>query len=418
MIARNPGGSAGFCADKRDGAMRLFLLTFLFLYGALHYYILVKARAAFSLGVFPTFIVAFFLLVMVLAPLIIYNAEKHGYESFAHVSAYVGYIWMGMAFLFFTSSILIDGYRLLLSAGGLILKREFSPPLPLWRFLVPFLFALIAGTYGYFEARNIRTERVVLKTPKISREVGRLKIVQITDVHLGIIVRGDRLARILSEVKKASPDILISTGDLVDGQMTRLNNLSQLLEEIQPKFGKFAITGNHEFYAGLPQALEFTRRGGFSILRGESLTVAGEINLAGVDNVTALSYGLREIPEKELLSRLPRDKFTVFLKHQPVLEETSLGLFDLQISGHTHQGQIFPFRMLTRIFFPFDGGLFQLPQGAVLYVSRGSGTWGPPIRFLTPPEVTIFELVHEEKPPEQGSSVPGVTGPSQKNKNP
>ena len=79
------------------------------------------------------------------------------------------------------------------------------------------------------------------------------------------------------------------------------------------------------------------------------------------------------------------------------VERTALGSFDLQISGHTHQGQILPFRLLTRIFYPYDGGSFPLPPHASLHVSRGSGTWGPPIRFLTPPEVTVYELFHEEK---------------------
>jgi uncharacterized protein len=167
-----------------------------------------------------------------------------------------------------------------------------------------------------------------------------------------------------------------------------------MLQEIKARFGKFAVTGNHEFYAGLPQSLEFTRRGGFSLLRGESATAGRAVNIAGVDDFAAEAYGgMRGLPEKELLSRLSREKFTVLLKHRPAVAKESLGLFDLQISGHTHQGQIFPFRLLTRIAFPFAGGFFRLSNGAFLYVNRGSGTWGPPIRFLTPPEVTIYEIV-------------------------
>jgi predicted MPP superfamily phosphohydrolase len=213
-----------------------------------------------------------------------------------------------------------------------------------------------------------------------------------------MIVRDERLARILKEVKRSNPDIFISTGDLVDAQINRLEGLAEMLREINPRYGKFAVTGNHEFYAGLPQALEFTRKAGFTMLRGEGLTVAGLINLAGVDDPTRLSLGpFKGVTEKELLSGLDREKFTLLLKHRPDVDKDAQGLFDLQVSGHTHQGQIFPFRLITRLFFPYDGGSFQLPNHSVLHVSRGTGTWGPPIRFLAPPEVTVYELIHEDK---------------------
>jgi hypothetical protein len=207
-----------------------------------------------------------------------------------------------------------------------------------------------------------------------------------------MIVREERLRRILQKVKVENPDIFISTGDLVDAQINHLDGLTQLLQEIQPRLGKFAITGNHEYYAGLRQALDFTRRSGFQLLRGKGITIGGVLNLAGVNDPAGLSYGEENVSERDLLKGLPRDRFTILLKHRPEIDKESLGLFDLQISGHTHKGQIFPFVLLSRLFFPYNSGFFQLSNQAILYVSRGSGTWGPPIRFLAPPEVTIFEL--------------------------
>ena len=134
------------------------------------------------------------------------------------------------------------------------------------------------------------------------------------------------------------------------------------------------------------------------MLRGEGLTIGGCLNLAGVDDPTGQAFGEAPgVPEAELLARLPRDRFTILLKHRPVLDPSSRGHFDLQISGHTHKGQILPFRLGTRIFFRFFGGLYRFSDGTVLYTSRGTGTWGPPIRFLTPPEVTLYELIYEEK---------------------
>ena len=381
--------------------MRVFLLVFFLLYGGLHYYLFVKANAALALGTLSSLFLILVMLFMVFAPLLVHVSERHGFSSVARLLSFIGYSWMGFVFLCFWCFFLIDLYRLLIFAGGLISPGVFAhlQPSPKYGFFLPLLLSLSIALYGYYEAEHIRTERIVLKTPKLSKEAGTLKIAQISDVHLGMIVRDERLARILKEVKKSNPDIFISTGDLVDAQINRLEGLAEMLREINPRYGKFAITGNHEFYAGLPQSLEFTRKAGFTMLRGEGLTVAGLINLAGVDDPARLSPALfKGVTEKELLSGLPREKFTLLLKHRPDLDKDALGLFDLQISGHTHQGQIFPFRLITRLFFPYDGGSFQLPNHSLLHVSRGTGTWGPPIRFLAPPEVTVYELMGEAKP--------------------
>jgi predicted MPP superfamily phosphohydrolase len=381
--------------------MVLFLLTFFLLYGGLHSYLFVKISAAVALGgAFKIFLVLF-LLVMVFAPLIGYGFERYGLASVTRSISFIGYSWMGFAFLCFSCFIVMDLYRVLIYAGRLISPSFFTHfnLSPQYSIFISFFLSLSVALYGYFEAKQIRTERIVVRTSKIPKDVDGLKVVQISDVHLGLIVREERLARILREVKKTNPDILISTGDLVDGQINNLSGAAEILREINPRYGKFAITGNHEFYAGLAQALDFTKNAGFSVLRGEGLTVAGLINLAGVDDPAGQSFGLfREVSEKELLSGLPREKFTLLLKHRPVLEKDALGLFDLQASGHTHQGQIFPFRIITRIFFPYDGGSFHLPNHSLLHVSRGSGTWGPPLRFLAPPEVTVYELIREDKP--------------------
>ena len=128
------------------------------------------------------------------------------------------------------------------------------------------------------------------------------------------------------------------------------------------------------------------------------MNVSGLVNIAGVDDHAERSQGLvREVSERELLSRLDREKFTILLKHRPSVDKDAIGLFDLQLSGHTHKGQIFPFSLITKLAFSADAGLFSLQKNSYLYVSRGAGTWGPPIRFLSPPEVTVIELVHSEK---------------------
>ncbi len=382
--------------SHKGAMMSLFLLTFFLLYGGMHLYAFLKARAAFAFGTETSIYLILFMLLMVFAPFIVYSSEKHGFEFFARLMSYIGYTWMGLLFLFFSVSVVIDIYHALILLIGAILHRDFSDiALSLqYSFFIPLLLSISIAAYGYFEAMDVRTERVIIKSSKISRDIGRLRIVQISDVHLGLIVKEGRLKRILKEVKAANPDILVSTGDLVDGQINNLAGLAELLKEINPRYGKFAVTGNHEFYAGLAQALDFTEKAGFRILRGDGLTVSG-INIAGVDDPAGKTYGLfREVSEEGLLSGLPRERFTLLLKHRPVVDKSSIGLFDLQLSGHAHKGQIFPFSILTRFYYPADSGCLNLMDNSYLYVSRGAGTWGPPIRFLSPPEVTVIELVH------------------------
>ncbi|RLB31397.1 MAG: metallophosphoesterase [Deltaproteobacteria bacterium] len=379
--------------------MIVFLLAILLIYGLLHFYIYYKIKTALALGAVDIILVIFFMAIMVLSPIAVRLSERYGFESFARYLSYIGYTWMGLAFLFFSCSLPVDIYRLLIYTGGLAFKVGPSSllPSPQLALMIPAVMSVALTFYGYFEARSIRTERVVIESPKIPEHIGRITIAQISDVHLGLTVRHGRLKRILREVARAKPDIVVSTGDLVDGQIDNLGGLAELLRDMHAPYGKFAVTGNHEFYAGLDQALTFTENAGFTILRAEVSDVAGILTIAGIDDPTAKRFGLSMgISETSLLSKLDHERFTILLKHQPVVDRKADNLFDLQLSGHTHGGQIFPFAFLVGLFYPADQGLSRLEHGSYLYVTRGSGTWGPTIRFLAPPEVTIIELVHKD----------------------
>jgi predicted MPP superfamily phosphohydrolase len=378
--------------------MTLFLLIYLSIYGGVHLYAFLKLKRGFALGLHAYLILAIFMILMVVAPIAVRISERHGHEALARGLAYIGFTWMGLLFIFFSASLFFDIYRLLHFLARMLTQRPLEDfTLSLRNFCtLAILFSFAAVIYGYFEALHIRTEHVTVKTSKMPETIERFRVVQISDVHLGLIVGKSRLKRILRQVKNARPDILVSTGDLVDGQMDDLEMLTDMLQNIPTKYGKFAITGNHEFYAGLDRALAFTQKAGFTILRGEGLTVSNLINVAGVDDPARKRYGPdRAVSEKALLEKMPREKFTLFLKHQPVINSESFGMFDLQLSGHTHKGQIFPFNLVTKLFYQMHTGLSKVNGNALLYVSRGSGTWGPPVRFLSPPEVTVIDITYK-----------------------
>lgn len=375
--------------------MSFFLLTFFLIYGSFHLYIFLKLRKAFNL---PPRTAGFFLLTMLLligAPVFVRLAERANLEVLALILSYSGYSWMGFLVIFVPCILLIDLINLVGGAARRLCRlTEDTPFIPQRSALViPLLLAMTIYIYGYFEARDITLKAIRLKSARIPAAIDGLKIVQISDVHLGLLVRRQRLKDIIRVINEAKPDILVATGDLVDGQINGLEGLAEMLQRVEPPYGKFAVPGNHEFYAGIDQTSAFTEKAGFTMLRNQEATVAGGLNIAGIDDQTGAYFGRKPVrSEQQLLSSLDRNNFTLLLKHRPVVEQASRELMDLQLSGHTHKGQIFPFNLVTYLFFPVQAGLNRVSP-AWLYVSRGTGTWGPPIRFLSPPEVTMIELV-------------------------
>ena len=382
--------------------MSLFLLTFLSIYGAMHLYLFVKARSALSAGLGASVGMAIFLALMVVAPVAVRLFDRHGLHLAGRYVAYAAYTWMGLLFFFLCLSLCLDVYNLFMrvlawlpgaSTGRLIWKGRES-------FIFITLGVLFLASWSAYSAWQIQIDRVVLPTRKLPPQVDKLTIAQISDVHLGPMVGERRLARIIKLLERVKPDLVVATGDLVDAQMDQLDNLAGMLATVNPPLGKFAIAGNHEFYAGIRQSGRFLKAAGFRFLRNEDFELNGLINLVGVDDPA----GKRRYPEigqvgkeeKILLADSNSERFTLLLKHRPTVEKESLGRFDLQLSGHTHGGQIFPFNLITRLFYPRQRGLYHLDKESVLFVSRGTGTWGPPMRFLSPPEVTLIELQRVE----------------------
>jgi predicted MPP superfamily phosphohydrolase len=376
--------------------MSLFLVVFFLVYGGMHLYVFIRARAAMHLNISASILTGLLMLFLCLTPLLIRTAERHGFDLIARLVSVFGYTWMGLLFFFCAASIPLDVWSIGTKIMSAVIRSDLSgfKPSAVMRFYLPFAVSVLIFLYGYFEARNIRTEHITIMTEKLPASVNRLRIVQISDVHIGLIVRKYKLARMLKLVKEAGPDILVSTGDLVDGQINGLPGLAEMLASINPPYGKYAVSGNHEYYAGLGQAGRFIENAGFRLLRNEGTAIPGVINIAGVDDPTGTSQAISStVHEKDLLSGLSPGLFTLFLKHRPLIENGSAGLFDLQLSGHVHKGQIFPFSMITFFYYPVHAGLADAGMGSKIYVSRGTGTWGPPIRVLSPPEVTVIDLV-------------------------
>ncbi len=375
--------------------MNLFLLSFFLIYGSMHAYALLKARSVLAFAPGATLALLLLLAVLLCAPIITYYLSRHGYEDGARVVALAGYLWMGFLFFFTCLNLFVDLLRLPLwamgragiaaNAGGWLAGRP--------AFLCIAGLAVALSAYAIVEASRIEVVRVRIVTDRLPASVPFLRIAQITDLHLGLVHRNGKAREVATIVAREHPDLFVSTGDLVDGQLDGVAELAEILRSIPAPRGKFAVLGNHEYYAGIDRAIAFTRKSGFTLLRDESVTIDDAVRIAGVDDPAGDRFGQTGSPsEAVLLGYRPDGRFTVLLKHRPQLDPATGGKFDLQLSGHTHDGQIFPFRLLTRLVFPLLAGDHPVPGGGILHVSRGTGTWGPPMRFLAPPEITVVDI--------------------------
>ena len=370
----------------------IFLAAFFCIYGSLHLYILIKVRRALYLDRWSYILLVVVLLFLMTAPI---NARMltQGYPIFSLALTWIGYLWMAYLFLFVCLAIPLDLYHLIVSGLQQFFNVDWTNIMMLRRNNLA-LVAICAGgvmIYGAYAAYHVRIEQVALTSDKIPDTVDRVRLVQISDLHLGPMLYPGRLHPILAAIRQAQPDILVSTGDLIDGPFRGEQEIAAALRALPAKIGKFAVSGNHEHYFGIERSMDFTRAAGFKPLRGERADVGNGIVLVGVDDT--LDGHPNSGKENELLSRLSPEQFSVLLKHRPVFDGNRIGSFDLQLSGHAHNGQIFPFTLVVRFFYPMSDGLFHIAEKHYLYASRGTGTWGPPIRVLAPPEITVIDLL-------------------------
>ncbi len=367
--------------------MLTFLSAAFLIYGSLHLYALGKVWMALPHSFGLALALSFVGIAMTLSPLLVWYLERQGWHL-ATVAAWVSYTWMGFLFLFFCIGLVFD----LGQFFATLLK--FNWPLnSAISFAATGLLAIGMLGYGYIEARQIRVEYVNITTPKLA--AGRVTIAQISDLHLGIMLGDAFLERVTARLRALQPDLLVATGDIIDGQGNNLDALARHFRSYAPPLGAYAVTGNHEVYAGLDNSLRFLHSAGFTVLRDESAE-AGGIMLVGVDDPAATRSGQQTgLDAGKTLASVATNDFIILLKHQPVVDSDIP--FDLQLSGHIHGGQIFPFVYLAKLAYGVDTGLTELGDGRRLYVNRGAGTWGPPIRLFAAPEITLITIASANK---------------------
>jgi predicted MPP superfamily phosphohydrolase len=234
-------------------------------------------------------------------------------------------------------------------------------------------------------ARGPRVRRVEVTLPALP--IARYTLVQLTDVHIGPLLGRAFAERLVAQVNALAPDLIVITGDLVDGRLSELRPHIEPLRRLRARDGVYCVTGNHEYYWDAERWIEHLRSLGIRVLRNEHVTIADAFVLAGVDDSTATE----DLPGA-VIGRDPALPLVLLAHHPRVIQRAIPAGVDLQLSGHTHGGQLLPLGYLSRLFDPLVAGLARF--GATwLYVSEGTGFWGPPMRVGTTQEITAITLV-------------------------
>jgi predicted MPP superfamily phosphohydrolase len=310
--------------------------------------------------------------------------------------AWVVYTWLGFALYLFLLTALFDAGRAIALLFGAL------PPDPSRRLLLARSIAVVVGAasalIGLAGAANVvrgfEIKRVRVPLQRLPRVASGYTIVQMTDVHVGPTIGRDFVERVVREANALEPDMVVITGDLVDGTVEQLRHLVEPLRDLRARDGVFFVTGNHEYYSGADAWIAHLATLGVRVLRNERVPIRDAFDLAGVDDSSAhrmLPGHGQDVP-RAMQGRDP-DRAVVLLAHQPkaVMDAVPADV-DLQLSGHVHGGQMVPFNWLIRLDQPFVSGLHRLAQ-TWIYVSTGTGYWGPPMRVGPGAELTQVELV-------------------------
>ncbi|MFD6753949.1 metallophosphoesterase [Micromonospora gifhornensis] len=241
-----------------------------------------------------------------------------------------------------------------------------------------------------------RLDRVQIPLAKLPRSMDGLRIATVSDIHIGPLRGRIHTERIVAAINRLDADLVAVVGDLVDGTVAELGEAAAPLRDLRARHGSYFVTGNHEYYSGVEEWVAEVDRLGLRVLQNERLEIAtrnGVLDLAGVNDVSAAGTGVAA-PADYAAALADRDpsRPVVLLAHQPVAAfEAAKYDVDLQLSGHTHGGQIVPFNLLVRLEQPVVSGLGEV-DGTKVYVTNGAGFWGPPVRVGAEPQITLVEL--------------------------
>ena len=322
----------------------------------------------------------------------------------SHVPDFItqaSWTWLAWVFWLFTAFFACDIWELSIygiNAIRLIHRPDSAPillnlcPTPKASAFIAIAFVAFMSIWGVIESYHIRIKNVDVLTDAIPEDAQPYKIALVSDLHIGPALSDRKLRMIITLLKDNQADLLLSAGDLIDSKSEREMKRSEKLAELAPKDGKFAVFGNHDVYSSLDYSRKCHETAGFTLLEDADASPRPWLYIFGEkDPADGWHPGKLKSTNAGDTAAIPPKCFSILLKHRPDFNINSK--FDLQLSGHSHGGQIFPFTLLVRLQHKDrESRLHDKGNGRALYVSMGTGLWGPPFRVLAPPEITIFNI--------------------------
>jgi len=378
----------------------IFFSIVLTIYGLVNYYIFIRGWQAFPEGstLRKIFLVSF--LIMSLAYIAGRLSERYLPPWAGSSMIWVGSYWLAAMLYFLIIVALFDVIRLLnhflpfyptfITAQYVVAKQ--------WIAGIVIAVVGIVIALGSVNALNPKIKTIELALPKKQAVLPSLNIVMASDIHLGTMVCQGRLKRIVDTINSLNPDVILLPGDVIDEDLAPVirQNLGETLKKLKARFGVYAVTGNHEYIGGVEPAVKYLEAHGVRVLRDSATTIGGSICVVGREDVSGnRARGKKRKTLQEILETTLRTLPVIVMDHQPFhLEEAEQAGVDLQLSGHTHNGQMWPFNYITHKVYELDWGY--LKKGNThYYVSCGVGTWGPPVRIGNTPEIVDIRLRFE-----------------------
>lgn len=306
-----------------------------------------------------------------------------------------GSIWLAAMIYFFLICLVFDILSLIPFPVNLHVFKD-SARGKFYLLIGTIAFVTLLISYGYINAKNPRIKTLSLDIGKQGSSMDSIKIVAITDVHMGSIIGTKRVGKLINMINSQNAELVLFAGDLLDedtGPVVQ-QNLGSCLENIQADLGVYAITGNHEYIGGVEKAVPFLKKHGIKVLQDEWVLINDFLYIAGREDRDMRRYlGKPRKSLDSILQGTDPTKPLLVLDHQPMqLHESQEAGADLQISGHTHHGQIWPFQFITKKIFEISWG-YKKKGNTHYYVSSGFGTWGPPVRIGNRPEIVVITII-------------------------
>ncbi|HEU5047568.1 MAG TPA: metallophosphoesterase [Rickettsiales bacterium] len=316
--------------------------------------------------------------------------------------AWIVFPWLGILLLLFTTLLAGD-----VLTGTLFLSVGWREPPDAWQAtkeMTGVAIVAVAGTLSlialYKGLRPVPVKRVDVTLRRLPEAFDGFHIVQLTDLHIGPMIGGRWLARVVEQTNALKPDLIAITGDLVDGSVDDLAEAASALKDLRAKHGVYFVTGNHEHYSGAAAWTAYLQSLGIRVLTNERVTLtknSAALDLAGVEDFDSHRFPGHGPDLGTALEGRDPETPVVLLAHQPaaVAEAAEMGV-DLQLAGHTHGGQIRPFDLAVKLRQPYVKGLHHITgSNTKIYISSGTGYWGPPMRLGTTSEITSLRLLKE-----------------------